>query len=293
MEIPVKTLKSGFSLPAYGLGTWGMGGKGAADRSQDGKWLSAIAMALDHGITHIDTAELYGNGHAEELIGRAIAGRDRSKLFITSKVLAGMHNGYESVMRAAHASLERLGTDYIDLYLLHRYPMHDLEDIIRAINELLEDGLIKHVGVSNMTIPRMRKVQSLTDHPIVCNQVEYSLLSREAEHYGIIEYCQQHDMMITAWGPLGTGNFAEVELLQELAAKYGKTPNQIALNWLISQPNVVAIPKTSSAEHLEENLGALSWELSAEDMRRLTKDFPGQQTVSTRVPLDYPGEIPA
>ncbi|CAN5422439.1 aldo/keto reductase [soil metagenome] len=290
MQIPVKTLKSGFTLPVYGLGTWGMGGWQEADASEDEKWLAAIHSALDHGITHLDTAELYGHGHAEELIGQVVKDYDRSKLLIASKVLAGMQDGYDGVMRAAHASAERLGTE-IDLYMLHRYPAEGIEEIMRAVNQLLDEGTIKHIGVSNMTIPRMQKVQSLTDAPIVCNQLEYSLRMREADRYGVVEYCQNNDVFVTAWGPLDRAALEQGGILHEMAAKYAKTPYQVALNWLIAQPNVVTIPKTSSTEHLEENLGALGWELELADFERLTKEFPNQVDRSDRVSLDYAADV--
>lgn len=292
MDIPVKTLKSGFALPVYGLGTWGMGGRRDPDTSEDEKWLAAIKMAIDHGVTHIDTAELYGNGHAEEMIGQVIKDYDRSKLTIASKVLDGLQGGYDGVMRAEHASAARLGTE-IDLYMLHRYPANGIEGVMRAINQLFDEGIIKNFGVSNMTIPRMQKVQSLTDHPIVCNQLEYSLRMREAERYGIIKYCQDNDILITAWGPLNQAVLEDAGVLQEIAARYDKTPFQVALNWLISQDNVVTIPKTSSLEHLQENLGAIGWQLSSEDLARLTNEFSNQVDRSDRVPLDYPADVPA
>lgn len=269
-----------------------MGGRFEADHSNDEVDIAAIKSAIDHGITHIDTAESYGAGHSEELVGQAIKGYDRSQLLITTKVSAN-NQSYDGVLKAAEASLKRLGTDYVDLYLLHRFPESgiDINDTMRAMNRLVDEGLVKHIGVCNMTSNRFESAQNASQNQLVCNQLEYSLQFREAEQLGVIEYSQQHDVLVTAWGPLHKGAIDQGGILQELADKYGKTPYQIALNWLLTQPNVITIPKTSSVEHLEENLGALGWELSAEDMARLTKGFPDQQQHSARVPLDYAADV--
>ncbi|HSW37817.1 MAG TPA: aldo/keto reductase [Candidatus Saccharimonadales bacterium] len=292
MNIPVKTLKNGFSLPVYGLGTWQMGGRFEPDNSNDEQDIAAIKAAIDHGITHIDTAESYGDGHSEELVGQAIKGYDRKKLLIATKVSA-WNQTYDGILRSCEASLKRLGTNYVDLYLLHRYPEPGIPiaDTMRAMDRLIGEGLVKNIGVCNMTINRFEETQKHTANKVVCNQLEYSLKMREAEARGLINYCQQNDILITAWGPLQKGALEEASILQEMAKKYGKIPYQVALNWLIVQPNVVTIPKTSNVEHLEENLGALGWELSAEDIDRLSREFPNQQTVSERVPLDYSADL--
>jgi diketogulonate reductase-like aldo/keto reductase len=289
MEIPTKTLSSGFSLPVYGLGTWEMGGKREPDYSEDDKYVAAISDALDHGIRHIDTAEMYGAGHTEELVGKAIKGRDRSKLVITTKVSVGMSGGFDGVLKSAQDSLERLGTDYIDIYLLHHYPHggDSVEEIMRAMDKLVTGGLVKEIGVCNMTIPRFQEIQKHTTNKLVCNQVNYSVQMREPEIYGLIQHAADNDHFITAWGALEKGLLEQGDILQKLARKYGKTPYQVALNWVIAQPNVITIPKTTSTEHLDENLGAIGWELEAEDLEELSKNFPNQNTVSSRVPLDY------
>lgn len=289
MNIPDRTLKSGFSLPVYGLGTWQMGGRWEPDYSNDEAEIKAIRSALDHGITHIDTAEGYGDGHCEELVGQAIKGHDRSKLIITTKV-AGYHQTYDGVLKSCAGSLKRLGLDYIDLYLLHSFPDPGINvaDTMKAMDRLVEEGLVKNIGACNLSVNRFQAVQAATNNKVVCNQVHYSLHQRESEAKGVIKFCQDNDIFITAWGPLEKGSLEQAALLQEMADKYQKTPYQVALNWLISQPSVVTIPKTTNVEHLEENLGCLGWQLSDEDMAKLTKDFPHQAEVSERVPLDYP-----
>ncbi len=264
------------------------------DTSEDGKYIDAIKSAIGHGITHIDTAEVYGGGHTEELVGQGIADTDRSSLFITTKVGSdSMAGGYNAVMKAAEASLKRLKTDYIDLYLLHMFPKAPIEDVMRAMNDLMEQGIVKNIGVSNFTANRIQVAQQYTQFKVACNQVEYNLQAREAAGRGLVEYCQQNDMFLTAWGPLHKGILEHGDMLQELARKYAKTPYQVALNWVIAQPNVITIPKTTSAGHLEENLGTLGWELEPEDMAKLTNDFPDQEKVSGRVPLGYERDVPA
>ena len=292
MDISVKTLQNGFSLPVYGLGTWQMGGRWEADRTQDDKQIQAIQFALEQGITHLDTAESYGNGHSEELIALATAGYDRSKLIITSKV-SGNHQGYDDLLRSCEASLKRLKTDYLDLYLLHRFPEPgtDIRDTMRALDRLVAEGAVKHIGVCNMTVNRFVEAQKHSANKLVCNQVHYSLECREIADKGVLEYCQQNDVFVTAWGPLSKGTLGQADILAEMAEKYDKTPYQVALNWLITQPNVITIPKTSSPEHLSENLGALGWELTAEDAQKLARHYPDQIIVSDRVPLDYEADI--
>lgn len=292
MDIPVKTLSNGFSLPVYGLGTWEMGGGwNAADTTDDEVFVDAIRMAIDHGITHIDTAELYGGGHAEELIARAKDGLDRSKLQLASKVYSGMESGYDGVISACEASLERLGTDYLDLYMLHRCPDHDLEGVMRALDRLIDEGMVRNIGVSNFTVNRFKTAQSLTTNKLVCNQLHYSLKCREIVNKEILQYSQENDVLVTAWGPLSKGTMQDAPILHEIADKYGKSVYQVALNWLIHQKNVIVIPKTTSLEHLEENLGAIGWDLEETDWQRLADEFPGQITVSDRVPLDYSAAV--
>lgn len=292
MNIPVKTLANGFELPVYGLGTWGMGGGwNVADTSEDERHIAAIRTAIDHGITHIDTAELYGGGHAEELIAKAKEGVDRSSLIIASKVLSGMENGYDGVLRACEASLKRLETDYLDLYMLHRCPERHFDAIMRALDRLVAEGMVRNIGVSNFTVNRFKTAQSLTSNKLVCNELHYSLECREVVDKSILDYCQQNDAFVTAWGPLSKGALANAPILHEIAEKYGKTSYQVALSWLISQKNVIVIPKTTSAQHLEENLGAVGWSLTADDWQRLADEFPNQITTSDRVPLDYEADV--
>ena len=292
MNIPTKKLTTGFELPVYGLGLWQMGGRWEADASNDAQEIEAIRAAIDAGITHIDTAESYGDGHAEELLGKALESYDRTKLFIASKVSKD-NQSYEDLHRSFEASLKCIGTDYLDLYLLHRFPLPgtDLKGTMRAMDELVEQGKVKHIGVCNMTPNRFNAVQALTKNKLVCNQVHYNVQYREIEKSGVLQDAQDNDVMIVAWRPLQKGILPETPLLNELAKKYDKTSSQIAINWLISQQNVVTICKTSDVGHLKENLGAVGWTMDAKDVELFRQEFPDQQLVSDAVPLNYEADI--
>jgi len=294
MTIPTKKLKSGFELPVYGLGLWQMGGRNEPDTSNDEQDIQAIRAAIDAGITHIDTAEKYGVGHAEELLARALEGYDRSKLLIATKV-AGENQGYDDLLRSFEGSLKRIGTDYIDLYLLHSYPRPGIPvaETMRAMDRLVDEGVVKNIGVCNLSNNRFDEAQKHTKNKLVCNQVHYNVEYREMEKYDVVEYCQKQDVLLVAWRPLQKGLLPQAAVIDELAKKYGKTPAQIAINWLISQQNVVTISKTSSLEHLKENLGAIGWTMEAEDIERIRKEYPDQKFASDAVPLDYPADIPA
>lgn len=289
MNIPTKKLRTGFELPIYGLGLWQVGGRHEVDTSKDIEEVEAIRFALEQGITHIDTAESYGVGHSEELLGKAIKDYERKKLFLATKV-SWDNQKPEDLKRSLEASLKRLATDYIDLYYLHRFPSAgtDIAGTIRTLDELVDQKLIKHIGVSNFSVERLQLAQSLTRNKIVCNQVHYNLQIREVETKGLLKYCQENDVLLVAYRPLQKGSLEYGDLVQKLASKYHKTPNQIAINWLMSQDSVVTLVKTSHRDHLLENLGAIGWQMEAADVELLRKDYPAQLQVSDVVALDHP-----
>jgi diketogulonate reductase-like aldo/keto reductase len=285
MQIPLKTLKNGFSMPVYGLGSWERGGRMEKDTSHDATTIQAIQTAIEEGITHIDTAEMYADGYTEVLVGKAIQPYERKNLFLVSKVYSH-HMNYDALLQACKDSLKRLGTSYLDLYLFHRYPGAKLREAMRAMDTLKEEGLIKNIGVSNFTLDHMQEAQASTKNRIVATQVHYNLQFREPEKSGVLDYCQKNDVVLIAWRPLQKGTvLKENDLLQELCQKYDKTPAQIALNWLISQKNVVTLSKTTSADHLKENLGAVGWQMEEEDVEKLSNEFPNQKSISDTVPL--------
>lgn len=288
MKIPVKKLKNGFEMPVFGLGTWGMGGKHERNPgNDDAADIAAIERAIESGITHIDAAEAYAAGHTETLVGKAIKDRDRSKLFLASKVQAE-NLAYEAIIESCKKSLERLGTNYLDLYLLHRFnPNIPLKESIKALDDLVAEGFVKNIGVSNFTKEHLEEAQSYTKNKIVCNQVHYNLKFREPEATGLLEYCQKSDVFLVAWRPLGKGSLVEhlPPVLKEICGKYGKTPAQIVINWLISQDHVLTLSKMRDSLHLKENLGALDWRMDNDDIERFRKEYPDQQTISDTVPL--------
>lgn len=275
-------------MPIYGFGTWQIGGRYDHDPTKDEADIKAIQQAIDLGITHIDTAEIYASGYSEIIVGKAIKGYPREKLLIASKV-APEHLSFDDLIKAAKESLERLDTPYMDLYLIHSYnPDIPLKESIRALDSLVEEGLVKNIGVCNFGAKLLEEGQSYSKYKIVTDQVHYNLEFREPERSGLLKYCQEEDVLLTAWRPVQKGTIEADggELLKEIAQKYSKTPVQVAINWLILQESVVTICKTGSAEHLKENLGAIGWELSKEDFNLLDREFPNQQGISDTVPLD-------
>jgi len=264
------TLYNGDRIPVLGQGTWGLGGGMTPDYSRDDLFLKVIRNAIELGYTHLDTAEMYGKGHTEELVGRAIKGFKRQDLFITSKVWHITMN-YQDTLKALKTSLRRLETDYLDLYLIHR-PNRDipLEETFRALNELVEQGKIRHLGVSNFNLEQLKRAKALSDTPLVTNQVPYNLHNREYVKNGVLDYCQQNGILLTAYSPIDRGHLINDPSIRRIAEKYNATATQVALQWLICQPNVIALPMSSKIEHLRENLGALDLQLSAQDIQALT-----------------------
>ncbi len=288
MNIPTKKLKTGFSMPVFGIGTWQMGGRYERDFSNNDKAdIDAIKSAIKLGVIHIDTAEVYANGYAETLVGKAIKKYNRKKLFIVSKVFDD-NLSYDDVIKSCKKSLKHLKTDYLDLYLAHRYnPKIDLRETMQAMDELVKQGLIRNIGVSNFTWQHLKDAQLFSKNKVVCNQVHYNLMFREAEKTGLLDFCQKNDVFLVAWRPLGKGNLLKKipPVVKEICDKYKKTPAQVAINWLICQPYVLTLAKTSNIDHLKENLGGIDWKMNNKDIEKLRKEFPVQKLVSDTVPL--------
>lgn len=262
---------SGVSIPKIGFGTWSIGGKSLADPASDAKSLSALRSALDLGYTHFDTAEIYANGHAEELLGEAIraSGRKREDLLITSKV-APQHLRYEDVLKACHRSLRHLGVDYLDIYLVHwPNPLIGLEDTFPALNKLVQEGKVKHIGVSNFKIKMLKRAQELCDTPIITDQVPYNLPDRSYAENGVLDYCQQNNILLTAYSPVKFRNVKVNSTLKAIAVDHSASSFQIALAWLIAQARVITIPMSFNPVHQKENLLAAEIELSPDEIDQL------------------------
>ncbi|TFH14865.1 aldo/keto reductase [Candidatus Bathyarchaeota archaeon] len=252
-----------------------MGEGETADYSRDDQDVLTLQNSIELGFTQIDTAEYYGSGHCEEIVGRAVMPFDRNDLFITTKV---WHNQlkYDDLVQSMKGSLRRLKLDYVDLYLVH-WPNENvpLEETMRALEYCVDEGYTRFIGVSNFPINLMEKAQScLKENMLVANQVKYSLAEQEP-NTKLIPYCVENDVTLIAYTPLSRGSLAIPgnHVLDELTEKYEKTYAQISLNWLISQEKVVAIPKASTLEHTHENLGAVGWRLNNVDSLRLAQSF--------------------
>lgn len=274
MKIPTKRLNNGFEMPVFGIGTWGMGGDMEVDMSRDKENIEALRKAIDLGIAHIDSAELYGHGHAEELVAQAIQTYERSSLFLASKVFKD-HLRHADVLKSCRLTLQRMRIDYLDLYLIHA-PNQDiaLRETLRAFDELKEEGLIKNIGVSNFNIEQLQEAQALTKNAVVVNQIHYSLAYQKWRD--VVDYCQKNDVLVTAYRPIERGILSRsgIDVLDEMCKKYERTPAQVAINWLISQNNVVTIAKTGSMQHLQENFGGLNWQMEKKDIEKLGNGFP-------------------
>jgi len=265
--------RSGMKVPAVGMGTWGVGGYFSGDSTCDDEAVLALRRGIELGMCLIDTAEMYGAGHAEEIVGEAIKPFAREKVFIVSKVLPeNLH--YADVIKAARGSLKRLETDWIDLYLIHcPNPGIPLRETMEAMEKLVEANLVRYIGVSNFDVSLMEKARSyLSKNDIVVNQVEYSLLNRSIEG-DVLPHCMEQGITVMAYTPLGMGKLPRNEFLQELGKKYQKTATQVALNWLIAKENVVAIPRAININHLEENAGAMGWRLAGDDAEHISSYF--------------------
>ena len=260
------------TIPKLGFGTWKIGGSSYADPKLDSVSLAALRSALEVGYLHFDTAEMYASGHTEELLGRAVreSGIDRQTLFITSKVLPS-HLRYDDVLKACDNSLKRLRMEYIDLYLIH-WPQAGmkLEETFRALNKLVRDEKIRHLGVSNFNLKLLQQSRELCETPLVTNQVPYSLSERSYVRNGVLEYCQQNDILLTAYEPVDKGRLNVNQALRSVAEAHNATPHQIALTWLIVQPRVITIPMSLNPGHIRDNFESASIELTEEEFKMLS-----------------------
>jgi diketogulonate reductase-like aldo/keto reductase len=261
------------TLPKIGFGTWKIGGSMSANHSMDAQSLAALRYALEIGYIHFDTAEMYGGGHSEELVGQAIrgSGKKREELFITSKVTPS-HLNYNDVLKACENSLRRLQMDHIDLYLIH-WPQTGmkLEDTFRALNQLVRNGKVKHLGVSNFNLNLLKQSQALSETPIITNQVPYSLSERSYVRNGVLEYCQPNNILLTAYEPVDKGHLRSNKALETIAKAHNATIFQIALAWLIAQPRVITIPMSFNPQHIKENFEAADIELTDEEFNMLSQ----------------------
>ena len=264
-------LPCGRQVPALGQGTWNMGDDPAMRAGE----LAALRHGIDLGLTLIDTAEMYGEGRSESLVGAAISGR-RDEVFLVSKVYP--HNASRKAMRrSCEASLRRLGTDRLDLYLLHWSGSVPLTETLEAFASLQRDGLIQHFGVSNLDLAAMRELSGLPGGAgVQTDQLLYNLTRRGIEH-GLLPWLRKRAIPVMAYSPIEQGRLAADRRLLDFAARHRMTPAQAALGWLLAKDDVIAIPKTGSEARVQENFDALTHPLDAAALAELDVLFPPPQ----------------
>lgn len=268
-------------LPRIGQGTWNM------ERDDHREVIRAIQRGLDLGLTHIDTAEMYGDGEVEKLIAKAIEGR-RDEVYLASKVLP-WNASYEGTIRACERSLHRLQTDYLDLYLLHWSGPYPLAETIHAFETLRESKKILAYGVSNFNVDDLENALEIAGKGrIACNQVLYHLGRRYIEH-AIIPWCMEHCIAVVGYSPFGSGHFpalssASGKVLKDIADACGGTPRQVALRFLLRFDNMFTIPKSSRLDHLEEIAGTNAVQLTEEDIRCIEQAFP-REPLQAELPI--------
>ncbi len=263
---------TGELIPVVGQGTWRLG----ESRQRAAEEVRALRLGIELGMTHVDTAEMYGDGAAEEFLGAALRGL-REKVFLASKVLPS-NASYAGTIAACERSLTRLRADHLDLYMLHWPSRHPVEETMRALEDLVQSGKVRFIGVSNFEVSELRQAQrALTREKIASNQVAYHLKARGIE-LKLLPYCREQGIAVVGYSPFGSGSFPsrgeQGRVLAEIAARQGKTPRQVALNFLTRLPGCFAIPKGSSAAHARENAASVGWELAPEDIGRLDRTFP-------------------
>jgi diketogulonate reductase-like aldo/keto reductase len=269
---------TGVDVPVVGQGTWMIeetGRKGKREKDA----IEALRIGLDLGLTHIDTAEMYGNGKAEEIVAEAIAG-SREQVFLVSKVLPS-NASYEGTIAACKQSLERLRTEWLDLYLLHWPSSYPIRETMRAMEKLADDGLIRFIGVSNFDVAELKEAEKALSEKrrLACNQVPYNLDNRQIE-LDLLPYCTERQIAVVGYSPFGHGYFpppasTQGQLLADIGRRRGgHTPRQIVLNYLTRHPNTFTIPKARNLEHVRENSQGVGWDLAEEDIAAIDQAFP-------------------
>ncbi len=266
--IPTIAFPSGTSVPKLGQGTWYMGESKDRVKAE----IAALQLGIDLGMTLIDTAEMYADGGAERVVGQAIASQ-REDVFLVSKVLP-YNASLDGTIAACERSLRRMGTDYIDLYLLHWRGPYDLSETIEAFETLIDQGKILSWGVSNFDPDDMDEIlQEAGGEACATNQVLYNLTRRGIE-FDLLPQCRDERIPVMAYSPIEQGRIIKDRVLGQIAMRYGVTPAQIALAWVLQQKGVIAIPKASGLEHVRQNRAAVEITLDADDLALLNRAYP-------------------
>jgi diketogulonate reductase-like aldo/keto reductase len=245
-------------VPALGLGTWRLTGD-TCER--------AVGDALELGYRHLDTAQAYGN---EQQVGNALADSevDRDEVLLTTKLVNG-NRDHDSVLRSVAESLAKLGTSYVDLLLIHnpvqRVP---LAETLHAMDELVDAGKVRHIGVSNLDVDRLHAAREAAGHELLTNQVQFNPFWDQRE---LLDYCEIHDRLLTVYSPLGHGGVLDDAVLAEVGEQYGKSPAQVAIRWCLEHPNISVIPKASSRRHLAANRDVFDFSLTDAEVERIRR----------------------
>jgi diketogulonate reductase-like aldo/keto reductase len=256
-DIPDVTVR-GVDVPALGLGTWRLAGEDCR---------RAVETALSVGYRHVDTAQAYGN---EREVGDAIAASDvdREALFLTTKLVNG-NRAYDDVLRSTEESLAKLGTSYLDCLLIHNpFQREPVEETLRAMDELVDAGKVRHIGVSNFGVDRLHAAREAADHELLTDQVQFNPYWDQS---ALLDYCEIHDLVLTAYSPLGHGGVLDDPVLAEVGERYGRSPAQVAIRWCLQHPNVAVIPKATSREHIAANREVFDFELSDAEVERIRR----------------------
>jgi aryl-alcohol dehydrogenase-like predicted oxidoreductase len=304
--------KSGLKVSKIGIGTWQASGDAWGQDVIDDNIIKAIKRSYELGVNLVDTAEIYGNGHSETVVGKALKDIGRENMIVATKV-AGAHLRHDELLKSAELSMKRLGISYIDLYQIHwpdPWEQIPLRETMKAMEELYVQGKIRAIGVSNFAVRDLEEARSyLSKTDIVSNQVRYNMLQREIEEE-VMPYCRKNGITIIAWSPLAQGaltgkynvenvprdrirsgnevfkpeNMKQIErllkILKEIAQKRKKTVAQVSLNWVISHEGVIAIPGAKTPEQAEENAGAADWKLSDEELKLIENEL-------SKIDIDY------
>jgi diketogulonate reductase-like aldo/keto reductase len=256
-------------IPMLAFGTWRLGGIRHPDTSRDSETVQALQTAIAMGYTHIDTAEMYGGGHTEELVGLAIQEFKREQLQVCTKVWQ-TNLRYHDLLRAVQGSLKRLQTDYVDFYAIHLPSAHvPLAETFRALNELVDSGVIRHLAVSNFTVDQLKLAERYSKTSIRISQAPCSLYNRKYIKGGLLSYCQERDMLMGSYSPFEHGLLFDHPLLQQIAERHSASPAQVALAWILHQPSTMVYLMSTKEAHLKDNLDALDLKLSDEESKQL------------------------
>ncbi len=281
-------------VSAIGQGCMGLGGAFKKDVSRDDATVEALLLGIELSMTFIDTAEVYGAGHSEELVGVAGHGK-REGLFIATKV-SPENLAYDDLLRSAEASLKRLQTDYIDLYQVHwPNPCIPIKDTMRAMERLVDEGVVRNIGVSNFTLNDLKAArEALSGCDVSSIQLEYNLFDRTVEGE-MTAYCEENGIMVIAYSPLDQGRITGTKsssVLEGVAVKHAKTQAQVTLNWLVSHPCVVVIPKATNPVHIRENAGSTDFELTGAECEEISAVFASEELLvpTERIKVVLKGE---